>query len=353
MHDGKLKKKRLLTGLRPTGKFHLGHYVGTFENDLELQNSGDYECFFLVADYHALTTGYQTSREIGDSIREGVLDFLAVGIDPNRSTLYIQSLIPEVSELFLLFTMLVSVPRAQRIPTLKEQVRDLKLESASLGLLNYPVLQAADILMVRGQVVPVGRDQLSHIELTREIARRFNQLYEAPVFPEAEGLVGRFPKLPGTDGKPKMSKSLDNCIYLSDSPETVRKRVMSMYTDPTRLRATDPGHVRGNPVFTYHDAFNDDVEEVKDLKARYVKGKVGDVEVKQKLNAALNRFLDPIRERRAEYERQPKLVEDILGEGSRRAREEARETLRLARDAMGLNYFPGARAEVDALTVSA
>jgi tryptophanyl-tRNA synthetase len=353
MHDGKLKKKRLLTGLRPTGKFHLGHYVGTFENDLELQNSGDYECFFLVADYHALTTGYQTSREIGDNIREGVLDFLAVGIDPNRSTLYIQSLIPEVSELFLLFTMLVSVPRAQRIPTLKEQVRDLKLESASLGLLNYPVLQAADILMVRGQVVPVGRDQLSHIELTREIARRFNQLYEAPVFPEAEGLVGRFPKLPGTDGKPKMSKSLDNCIYLSDSPETVRKRVMSMYTDPTRLRATDPGHVRGNPVFTYHDAFNDDVEEVKDLKARYVKGKVGDVEVKQKLNAALNRFLDPIRERRAEYERQPKLVEDILGEGSRRAREEARETLRLARDAMGLNYFPGARAEVDALTVSA
>jgi tryptophanyl-tRNA synthetase len=350
MHNGKLAKKRLLTGLRPTGRFHLGHYVGTFENDLELQNSGEYECFFLVADYHALTTGYQTSREIGDNIREGVLDFLAVGIDPNRSTLYIQSLIPEVTELFLLFTMLVSVPRAQRIPTLKEQVRDLKLESASLGLLNYPVLQAADILMVRGQVVPVGKDQLSHIELTREIARRFNQLYEAPVFPEPDGLVGRFPKLPGTDGKPKMGKSLDNAIYLSDSAELVRKRVMSMYTDPTRLRATDPGHVRGNPVFTYHDAFNDNEEEVKDLKARYVKGKVGDVEVKQKLIAALNRFLDPIRERRAEYERQPKLVEDILGEGSRRAREEARETLRLAKDAMGLSYFDAARKKVEALS---
>jgi tryptophanyl-tRNA synthetase len=350
MHNGTLTKKRLLTGLRPTGKFHLGHYVGTFENDLDLQNSGEYECFFLVADYHALTTGYQTSREIGDNIRDGVLDFLAVGIDPNRSTLYIQSLIPEVSELFLLFTMLVSVPRAQRIPTLKEQVRDLKLESASLGLLNYPVLQAADILMVRGQVVPVGKDQLSHIELTREIARRFNQLYEAPVFPEPEGLVGRFPKLPGTDGKPKMGKSLDNAIYLSDDAETVRKRVMSMYTDPTRLRATDPGHVRGNPVFTYHDAFNDNLDEVKDLKARYVKGKVGDVEVKQKLIAALNRFLDPIRERRAEYERQPSLVEDILAEGSRRAREEARETLRLAKDAMGLNYFDRARKKVDALT---
>ncbi len=317
------RRKRLLTGLRPTGKYHLGNYVGTFEKDLELQNSGEYDCFFLVADFHALTTGYETSREIGDDIREGVLDFLAVGIDPSRSTLYLQSLIPEVSELFLLFTMLVSANRAQRIPTLKEQVRDLKLDSASLGLLNYPVLQAADILMVRGEVVPVGRDQLSHIELTREVARRFNQLYE-PVFPEAEGLVGRFPKLPGTDGSPKMSKSLGNTILLSDTAETVRKKVMSMYTDPTRLRATDPGHVRGNPVFTYHDAFNPNHEEVQDLKARYTKGRVGDVEVKQKLVAALNTFLEPIREKRAELERQPGYLEDVLAEGSRKARVEAR-----------------------------
>src|SRR5919199_6093141 len=311
-HNGAVpRKRRLLTGLRPTGKFHLGNYVGTFEKDLELQDSTEYECFFLVADYHALTTGYETAHLIGDDIREGVLDFLAVGIDPTRSTLYLQSLVPEVSELFLLFTMLVSATRAQRIPTLKEQVRDLKLESASLGLLNYPVLQAADILMVRGEVVPVGKDQLSHIELTREIARRFNQLYD-PVFPESEGLVGRFPKLPGTDGSPKMSKSMGNTILLSDDPETVRKKVMSMYTDPTRLRATDPGHVRGNPVFTYHDAFNDNPEEVKELKARYVKGRVGDVEVKQRLVAALNRFLDPIRARPAEYERQPRRVEEIL-----------------------------------------
>jgi tryptophanyl-tRNA synthetase len=341
-------RKRLLTGLRPTGKYHLGNYVGTFEKDLELQNSGEYECFFLVADFHALTTGYETARAIGDDIREGVLDFLAVGIDPNRSTLYLQSLIPEVSELFLLFTMLVSANRAQRIPTLKEQVRDLKLESASLGLLNYPVLQAADILMVRGEVVPVGKDQLSHIELTREIARRFNQLY-GPVFPESEYIESRFPKLPGTDGSPKMSKSLDNTILLSDSAETVRKKVMSMYTDPTRLHATDPGHVRGNPVFVYHDAFNPNHAEVHDLKARYVKGKVGDVEVKQKLVAALNTFLDPIRERRADYERQPGLLEEILAEGSRKARAEARETLRLAKDAMGLNYFPVARARVESL----
>ncbi len=339
------RKKRLLTGLRPTGKFHLGNYVGTFEKDLELQNSGEYECFFLIADYHVLTTGYETAGLIGADIREGVLDFLAVGIDPNKSTLYLQSLIPEVSELFLLFTMLVSLPRAQRIPTLKEQVRDLKLESASLGLLSYPVLQAADILMVRGEVVPVGKDQMSHIELTREIARRFNQLY-GPVFPEPEYLASRFPVLPGTDGKPKMSKSLGNTIMLSDDAETVRQRVMSMYTDPTRLRATDPGHVKGNPVFTYHDAFNPNVDEVHDLKARYTKGKVGDVEVKQRLVAALNNFLDPIRERRAEYERQPGVLEDILAEGSRRARAEARQTLELARAAMGLNYFPRARERV-------
>jgi tryptophanyl-tRNA synthetase len=345
--NGVVGKKRLLTGLRPTGRYHLGNYVGTFEKDLELQHSGEYDCYFLVADYHALTTGFETSREMGEDIRECVLDFLAVGIDPDQSTLYLQSLIPEVSELFLLFTMLVSKNRAERIPTLKEQVRDLKLESASLGLLNYPVLQAADILMVRGEVVPVGKDQLSHIELTREIARRFNQLY-GQVFPEAEGLVGRFPKLPGTDGSPKMSKSMGNTIMLADDAETVRKKVMSMYTDPTRLRATDPGHVRGNPVFVYHDAFNDNHDEVQDLKARYTKGKVGDVEVKQKLVAALNRFLDPIRERRAELERQPGYIEDVLADGSRKARHEARETLGMARDAMGLNYFPEARARVEA-----
>jgi tryptophanyl-tRNA synthetase len=341
------QKKRLLTGLRPTGKFHLGNYVGTFEKDYELQQSGEYDCYFLIADLHSLTTGYETANKIGDDIREGVLDFLAVGIDPEQSTLYLQSLIPEVSELFLLFTMLVSATRAQRIPTLKEQIRDLKLDSASLGLLNYPVLQAADILMVRGEVVPVGKDQMSHIELTREIARRFNQLY-TPVFPEPAYLEARFPVLPGTDGTPKMSKSIGNTIMLSDDAETVRKKVMSMYTDPTRLRATDPGHVKGNPVFVYHDAFNPNLDEVRDLKARYTRGTVGDVEVKQKLVAALNQFLDPIRERRAEYERQPGLLEDILAEGSRRARAEARETLDLAREAMGLNYFPKARELVDA-----
>jgi|SRR5579884_454897 tryptophanyl-tRNA synthetase len=331
-------KKRLLTGLRPTGKLHLGNYVGTLEKDIELQNDPHYTCFFLVADYHALTTSAERAPEIRQNVRETLLDMLAAGIDPEKSTLYVQSTVGEVTELFLLFTMLVSVTRAQRIPTLKEQIRDLKLETASLGLLSYPVLQAADILMVRGEVVPVGKDQLSHIELTREIARRFNQLY-APIFPEPEGLIGKIAKLPGTDGKPKMSKSLGNVILLSDDPKTVERQVMRMYTDPTRIHATDPGHVRGNPVFVYHDAFNDNKEEVADLKRRYRAGKVGDVEVKRKLAAALNRFLEPIRERRAYYEARPKLVDEIVLAGMHRAGSEARETLRLAREAMGFTHY--------------
>ncbi|MBI4491807.1 MAG: tryptophan--tRNA ligase [Chloroflexi bacterium] len=345
--DGQTRRRRLLTGLRPTGKLHLGNYVGTLENDVRLQSSGEYECFFLIADYHALTTYYEQSRQLGGNITETLLDFLAVGIDPEKSTIYLQSLVPEVAELFLLFTMLVSISRAQRIPTLKEQVRDLKLESASLGLLNYPVLQAADILMVKGEVVPVGKDQSSHIELTREVARRFTQLY-GPVFPEAEALIGRVPTLPGTDGKPKMSKSLGNVILLSDDARTVTAQVKRMYTDPTRIHATDPGHVRGNPVFVYHDAFNDHKDEVADLKRRYRRGQVGDVEVKQKLAAALDRFLDPIRERRAYFAQRPQLLEEILLAGSERARAEARKTIEEAKEAMGMTYFLGSRGLVAA-----
>jgi tryptophanyl-tRNA synthetase len=267
-----------------------------------------------------------------------VLDYLSVGMDPERSTIFLQSLVPEIPELYMLFSMLVSVPRLQRMPALKEVMRDLKLETATLGLLEYPVLQAADILCVRGDVVPVGKDQASHVELTREIARRFNDLYR-PVFPEPEALIGEVPTLPGTDGKTKMSKSVGNAIFLSDDAETVRRKVMSMYTDPTRIHATDPGHVRGNPVFTYHDAFNGDKEEVADLKRRYRRGRVGDVEVKQRLIRVLDAFLEPIRERRARYEARPGLTEEIVEAGSRRARQEAQETLRLAREAMGLTYL--------------
>jgi len=331
-----LAKGRLLTGDRPTGPLHLGHYVGTLENRVRLQN--EYECYFIIADLHVLTTAYEDLSAVRGNVRELVLDYLSVGLNPEKSTIYLQSLIPQVAEIALLFGMLVSVPRLQRIPTLKDVMRDLKLETASLGLLSYPVLQSADILMVRGEIVPVGKDQSSHVELTREIARRFNNLY-GPVFPEPEALIGRVPTLPGIDGKMKMSKSLGNAIFLSDDEKTVEKRVMSMYTDPTRLRATDPGHVRGNPVFAYHDAFNPDKAEVNDLKRRYRAGKVGDVEVKRKLAAALNGFLAPIRERRAELAQQPELVERTIREGSARARDEAADTLRRMKQAMKLDYF--------------
>jgi len=331
-----MKRKRILTGDRPTGDLHLGHYVGSLANRVRLQD--EYECFFIIADYHALTTAYDRSAEVQGNIRSLVLDYLSVGMDPERSTIFLQSLVPEIPELYMLFSMLVSVPRLQRMPALKEVMRDLKLETATLGLLEYPVLQAADILCVRGDMVPVGKDQASHVELTREIARRFNDLYR-PVFPLPEALIGEVPTLPGTDGKTKMSKSVGNAIFLSDDAETVRRKVMSMYTDPTRIHATDPGHVRGNPVFTYHDAFNGDKEEVADLKRRYRRGRVGDVEVKQRLIRVLDAFLEPIRERRARYEARPGLTEEIVEAGSRRARQEAQETLRLAREAMGLTYL--------------
>ena len=328
--------KRMLTGDRPTGALHLGHYVGSLKMRVALQEK--LECFVLIADLHVLTTRTERLEEVGDNIREVVLDYLSVGIDPPKTTIYLQSLVPEVLELFWLFMPLVSVPRAQRIPTLKEQVRDLQLESASMALLAYPVLQAADILMVKGDLVPVGKDQLSHIELTREIARRFDDSFR-PVFPVPEALVGDVPILPGTDGKAKMSKSLDNAIFLTDDATTVETKVRSMYTDPKRIRADIPGTVEGNPVFVYHEAFNDNREEVHNLKQRYRAGKVGDVEVKQKLAAAINRFLDPIRERRARFAAKPGLVDEIIREGSAKAREECRRTLAEAREAMGLGYF--------------
>lgn len=331
---------RLLTGDRPTGKLHLGHYVGSLANRVRLQD--EYTCYFLLADYHVLTTAYENPAGIGEHVRELVLDYLSVGIDPERSTIYLQSLAPAVSELALIFGMLISVPRLQRVPTLKEVVRDLQLETASYGLLGYPVLQAADIMMVRAHIVPVGRDQASHLEVTRELARRFNELY-GEVFPVPETLIGEVPTLVGLDGRSKMSKSLGNAIMLSEEPEELRRKVMGMYTDPTRLRATDPGHVEGNPVFQYHDAFNADKAEVEELKERYRGGRVGDVEVKRRLIDALERFLAPIRERRAVFASRVGLIEEIIAEGSRKARHEAAETLRHARGAMGLTYFADQR----------
>jgi tryptophanyl-tRNA synthetase len=329
-------KKRILTGDRPTGKLHLGHYLGSLANRVRLQD--EYDLCVLVADYHTLTTKPEESHQIEGHIRSAVLDYLAVGIDPEISHIYIQSQVPQTAVLQLLFSMFTQVPRLERIPTLKEILRVLKIPDASLGLLGYPVLQSADILIVRANLVPVGKDQESHIELTREIARRFNGLYDRDVFPEAAALIGEVPTLVGTDGQEKMSKSLDNCIYLSDPPEEVQRRVMGMYTDPTRLRATDPGHVEGNPTFAYHDAFNDNKDEVADLKERYVAGRVGDVEVKKKLAAAINRFLDPMRERRAQFEQRPRMVQEILAAGGEYARRIGQETIEMALEAMGMNY---------------
>jgi tryptophanyl-tRNA synthetase len=292
-------KPRLLTGDRPTGRLHLGHYVGSLANRVRLQHQ--YESFFIIADLHTLTTKPEPQyiKEIPLYQRD------RAGLSrrwhrPDVSTIFVQSAIPETYQLNLLFEMLVTVPRLERMPTLKDMARDANIDSMPFGLLGYPVLQAVDILLPRAQVVPVGRDNQSHVELAREMARRFNNLY-GEVFPEPEAIIGDVPLLVGTDGQSKMSKSLNNAIYLSDDAETVKQKVMNMYTDPKRLRATDPGTVEGNPVFIYHDAFNPSKAEVDDLKERYRVGKVGDVEVKQKLVTAINNFLEPFREKRAYY----------------------------------------------------
>jgi tryptophanyl-tRNA synthetase len=331
------RKPRLLTGDRPTGRLHLGHYVGSLVNRVKLQHQ--YDAFFIIADLHTLTTRPEPDhiREIPTFVREIVLDYLAVGIDPEMSTIFVQSAIPETYELNLILEMLVTVPRLERLPSLKDMARDAHLETMPFGLLGYPVLQAVDILLPRAELVPVGRDNQAHVEVTREIARRFNALY-GPVFPEPEALIGEVPTLVGTDGTAKMSKSLNNAIYISDDAETVTTKVRGMYTDPKRLRATDPGTVEGNPVFVYHDAFNSNPAEVAELKERYRAGQVGDVEVKARLAAAINLFLEPIRERRAHYLAHPLLLQDVLAQGIRRMQGEARETMRLVRDATGLSY---------------
>ena len=330
-------KPRLLTGDRPTGRLHLGHYVGSLANRVRLQH--EYESFFIIADLHTLTTRPEPQfiKDIPLYIREIVLDYLAVGIEPSVSTIFVQSAIPETYELNLLLEMLVTVPRLERMPTLKDMARDANIESMPFGLLGYPVLQAVDILLPRAQVVPVGRDNQSHIELARELARKFNNLY-GEVFPEPESIIGDVPLLVGTDGQNKMSKSLGNAIYLSDDAKTVEEKVQGMYTDPKHLRATDPGTVEGNPVFIYHDAFNPDRAEVDELKERYRAGKVGDVEAKKRLAQAINAFLEPIRERRAYFLAHPTIPHDVLASGIRRMQAEAKATMEIVRSLTGLSY---------------
>jgi tryptophanyl-tRNA synthetase len=332
-----MEKKRILTGDRPTGRMHLGHYVGSLVNRVRLQD--EYKCYFIIADLHMLTTKPEKEHinALRENTREMVIDYLSVGIDPSKSTIYLQSAVHAVYEMNLLFEMLVTVPRLSRLPSIKDMARAAQMDEETMpfGLLGYPVLQAADILMPRAHLVPVGKDNEAHVEITREIARRFNSLY-GEVFPIPDVMIGDVPTLVGTDGQSKMSKSLGNAISLSDDAKTVRKKVFSMYTDPNRVRADIPGRVEGNPVFIYHDVFNPDKAEIEDLKTRYREGRVGDVEVKEKLATALNAFLDPIRERREEVASQPGYVERVIYEGTREMDQVANETLLAMKKAMGL-----------------
>ncbi|HCV00337.1 MAG: tryptophan--tRNA ligase [Dehalococcoidia bacterium] len=329
------ERKRILTGIRPTGALHLGHYAGALENWIRLQK--EYDCHFLIADYQVSDYADNLER-VRESVWEVALDWLAVGLDPEESCFVIESLVPEHAELTTWLSWFLPLGMLQRNPTLKSEMADFGKKSVPVAFFTYPVMQVGNILMPRANVVPVGEDQLPHIEMTRELARRFNRQFKE-VFPEPEGLVGRVPRLVGLDGQAKMSKSLNNTIQLKDDSDTVAQKVRGMFTDPTRLRATDPGHVEGNPVFMYHDAFNPNVDEVNDLKERYLHGQVGDVEVKQKLTTALNNLLDPFRERRSYYETHLDEVRDALESGTARARVVARETMELVRDAMGINYL--------------
>lgn len=333
-----MEKKRILTGDRPTGLLHLGHYVGSLKNRVELQDK--FSCAFIISDLHLLTT--RPSKEdilkVRDNIHGMVLDYLSIGIDPEKSIIYLQSACPAVYEMNLVFEMLISINRLSGLPSLKEMAKNAHIdpESVPFGLIGYPVLQAADILMYKADLVPVGKDNAAHVELCRDIARRFNQLYEE-IFPQPEVMLGEFPSLIGTDGKGKMSKSAGNAIFLSDDEKTVEKKVRSMYTDPQRVHAHIPGNIEGNPVFVYHEVFNDQKAEVEDLKSRYSQGKVGDVEVKEKLISALNRFLQPIRERRKKYEQEKGLVEKILYEGTLKMIEISNQTAKEMKSAMGIS----------------
>jgi tryptophanyl-tRNA synthetase len=340
--DTVTSRARVVSGMRPTGRLHLGHLVGALGNWVPLQEK--YDCFYFVADWHALTSDFADTSQLTSYTYENVADWIGAGLDPEKSTFFIQSLVPEHAELYLMLSMVVPVPWLERVPTYKEQQETLKdKDLSSIGFLGYPLLQTADVAMYDARFVPVGEDQVAHLELAREVVRRFNNVFggSAPrgeVLVEPQALLTTFGRLPGLDGDKKMSKSLGNTIHLSDSAEEVRKKVMRMYTDPKRVRADIPGTVEGNPVFTYHDAFNANTAEVDDLKARYRAGKVGDVEVKTKLSLALNARLDPIRERRAAVLAKPDRLREILFEGSTRARRAAQGTMERVRDAMKISY---------------
>ena len=327
--------KRVVSGMRPTGRLHIGHLVGALQNWEQLQQQ--YECFYFVADWHALTSNFADTSEIVESAIDNVADWIGAGVDPERSTLFVQSMVPEHAELYLLLQMVTPIPWLERVPTYKEQIEQMsEKDLSSIGFLGYPLLQSADVIIYNAHFVPVGDDQVPHLELSREVVRRFNNFY-GDVFVEPQPLLTPTPRLPGLDNR-KMSKSYGNTIDIADDAETVKKKIRGMYTDPKRVRADIPGTVEGNPVFIYHDAFNPNREEVEDLKARYREGKVGDVEVKTKLATAINGLLEPIRERRQAALARPGYIREVVVEGSRKAQAIAQDTMERVRSAVKLKY---------------
>ncbi|HLB55864.1 MAG TPA: tryptophan--tRNA ligase [Coxiellaceae bacterium] len=341
-----MSKPILLTGDTPTGKLHLGHWVGSLENRIALQD--EYDCNFLIANPHAFSTKADKPQEIHDSVLDIVLDYLSVGIDPEKSCIFLESDIPAIFELASYFSMIISYPRLMRNPTIKDEIRDKQLgDQYSMGFLWYPILQVADILAFRADIVPVGEDQAAHLELTRETARKFNQLYcgvdpqlsddenvkAGGIFPIPNILLGRTKKLiglgaPNAEGNLlKMSKSLNNAIFLSDSADIVRQKIMNMYTDPKRLRATDPGSVENNPLWIFHDIFNDDKNWVVETKNKYRHGKIGDVDCKKKLIEIIVAFLEPIQKRRAEFSKDKNYILSVIQKGAEKANKAANKTL--------------------------
>lgn len=330
-------KKRILTGDRPTGKLHLGHYVGSVANRVKLQD--EYDEYVLIADVQALTTNIDHPEKLSNDLREVAIDNMACGLDPEKATILIQSMVPEITELTIYFSMLTSVASLKRNPTIKQEIKALNLKDRlSYGFLGYPVSQAADITIFRADLVPVGEDQLPILEQTREIVRKFNNLY-AEVLIEPEGMVGKVGRLVGTDGQNKMSKSLGNVIYLSESKESLKEKVSKMFTDPQKIKLHDKGHPHKCPVYMYHQAFNRDDAEVLNIEKDCLSGKLGCVECKRKLTDALNGFLEPIRERRRELENNKSRVDDILTDGTKKARNIALKTMEEVRAAMKINYF--------------
>ena len=337
-----MSKEIILTGDRPTGKLHIGHYIGSLKNRVLLQHTGKYDPYIMIADTQALTDNARNPEKIRNSLIEVALDYLAVGVDPEKSTIFVQSQMPALFELSMDYMDLVTLARLERNPTVKTEIKQKNFgDSVPVGFVTYPIAQAADITAFKASLVPVGDDQEPMLEQAREIVRTFNRTYNVDVLVEPKGY---FPpkgqgRLPGLDGNAKMSKSLGNCIYLADDAETVKKKVMSMYTDPNHVHVEDPGQVEGNTVFTYLDVFDPDKDKVAQLKEDYQKGGLGDVKIKRYLNKVLEAELAPIRERRAKYAQDTDAVYDMLYEGSQKANAVANETLQEVRDAIGFNYF--------------